>query len=576
MTAAAIARLAGVGRAAVSNWRRRYPGFPKPVGGSDASPMFARADVEAWLTATGKADQLATAGRTATGTQHKDGEFDQSPFAQQLASERGLADLTPAQLLAKVMAALLPRSIAADRGPDDPELDADTDDVPVILDPACFNATALLAVADRFADRVKLVGQDINETATSMAAFRLRHNPYGTPYEIQVGDSFLDNRLIGYRNAAAAVVCEPPYDPSPWPADELATDPRWEFGTPSARDGELAWVQHCYAHLRPRGVAVVAVSPRTNIHSSGQQIRAALVRSGALSSVIALPKGLGSRPGTESYLWVLMRPHNTDTAPPVRMIDLSRLADAADVPNEFASWQRVFADADPTVLRAVPRLELLDGDTNLLPSRHVVVRSDASAADIARVTSRLEGLYARVGKGLPRFAAPEAPTRHSQVTFGELERVGALTIRARDTTPRAGDVLLRTLGRPPVVATGTQDDDKGIAQVIEVDPARLDPHFVATFLETDANSLPVANTLGALSRDDLRRCRIPRMPIAEQRRYGTAFRQLHELRNTLAALAKVSATVIDQTIHGLTTGALAPDVLVQNDIDKTDPTEGEM
>ena len=61
MTAAAIARLAGVGRAAVSNWRRRYPEFPQPVGGSPTSPTFARAEVEAWLAATGKADQLATA-----------------------------------------------------------------------------------------------------------------------------------------------------------------------------------------------------------------------------------------------------------------------------------------------------------------------------------------------------------------------------------------------------------------------------------------------------------------------------------------------------------------------------------
>ena len=55
MTAAAIARLAGVGRAAVSNWRRRYPDFPRPVAGSpgSASPMFSRAEVEDWLTATG-------------------------------------------------------------------------------------------------------------------------------------------------------------------------------------------------------------------------------------------------------------------------------------------------------------------------------------------------------------------------------------------------------------------------------------------------------------------------------------------------------------------------------------------
>src|ERR1700728_211294 len=97
MTAAAIARLAGVGRAAVSNWRRRYPEFPKPMGGSPNSPTFDRVEVEAWLRTTGKADQLATAGQTDTGTQ-RIGEPD-----------RSISDLRSGDLLARAMAALLPR-----------------------------------------------------------------------------------------------------------------------------------------------------------------------------------------------------------------------------------------------------------------------------------------------------------------------------------------------------------------------------------------------------------------------------------------------------------------------------------
>ena len=347
------------------------------------------------------------------------------------------------------------------------------------------------------------------------------------------------------------------------------------FGIPAPRDGELAWVQHCYAHLRLRGVAVVAVSPRTCIQLSGQHIRAALVRSGALRDVIALPKGISSVPDTDVDLWVLQRPYGGPDHAAVRMVDLSGLGDAADVPNEFAAWQRLFDDADPTISRAVPRLELLDGDVNLLPSRYVAARVEASADDLARVTGRLQALYARIGQGLPRFEAPQAPTRHSYVTLGELERVGALTIHSRDSTPLPGDLLLRTLGRPPTVATGTPADDAGIAQVVEIDESRLDAHFVATFLRIDANALPVANTLGALSRDDLRRCRIPRISLLEQRRYGDAFRRLQELDNLLAALAKVSASVIDQTVHGLTTGALAPDVPVMKRTADADPTEGE-
>ncbi|MFD0552222.1 hypothetical protein ACFQ0X_25885 [Streptomyces rectiviolaceus] len=58
VTAAGIARLAGVGRAAVSNWRRRHPDFPKPVGGTETSPSFALAEIEEWLRTQGKLGKL--------------------------------------------------------------------------------------------------------------------------------------------------------------------------------------------------------------------------------------------------------------------------------------------------------------------------------------------------------------------------------------------------------------------------------------------------------------------------------------------------------------------------------------
>ncbi|MET8623511.1 N-6 DNA methylase [Kitasatospora sp. NPDC004669] len=58
VTAVEIARLAGVGRAAVSNWRRRHPDFPRPVGGTDTSPTFALDEIESWLRAQGKIAEL--------------------------------------------------------------------------------------------------------------------------------------------------------------------------------------------------------------------------------------------------------------------------------------------------------------------------------------------------------------------------------------------------------------------------------------------------------------------------------------------------------------------------------------
>jgi len=58
VTAVEIARLAGVGRAAVSNWRRRHPDFPRPVGGTDTSPTFRLDQIEEWLRAQGKIAEL--------------------------------------------------------------------------------------------------------------------------------------------------------------------------------------------------------------------------------------------------------------------------------------------------------------------------------------------------------------------------------------------------------------------------------------------------------------------------------------------------------------------------------------
>lgn len=64
VTASGIASLAGVGRAAVSNWRRRYADFPQPVGGSAASPAFDLRAVENWLQGQGKVPEIPAEERT--------------------------------------------------------------------------------------------------------------------------------------------------------------------------------------------------------------------------------------------------------------------------------------------------------------------------------------------------------------------------------------------------------------------------------------------------------------------------------------------------------------------------------
>lgn len=569
LTAAAIARRVGVGRAAVSNWRRRYDDFPAPVGGNDSNPTFLWAAVADWLERSGRAEQLAKAGRTETGTQALDGPTGGWTTRDE-SSEQAKRNVEAELLLARVLVSLLPPATAASASGD---FFATADDLPVVFDPACGDGTLLQAAADRFENQVRLFGQEIDEPLAQRATLGLRGHPLAGPYDVRLGDSLRGNRFTELLGKAAAVVCEPPFDRPGWPADELATDRRWEFGRPEPRDGELAWVQHCYAHLRPHGTAVVAVSPRTCVSPSGQAIRKRMIGKGALRAVIALPNELSTLAG-EACLWVLRRPRGEEEDEPVVLADFSTVPDVAAVPQQFGEWRQLFdlaaaapGDAGrqrpgPAAARTVTRARLLqDDEANVLPSRYVTTEAEAGADDLARLTGQLETVYARLGAGLPRYAAARGRGDFAYVTLAELERVGALTIRPRGTTPHAGDVLVWPRAPGVLAATGEERTDSMTTHVIELDLARLDPDFVATFLRPEVEAVPIPRTIGVLGREDLRRCRIPRLSIAEQRHYGAEFRRLSELRAALTTLARLSTTVIDQTLHGLTAGTLTPDRL---------------
>jgi type I restriction enzyme M protein len=61
LTLSEIAKLAGVNRSAVANWRDRHPDFPKPVSVPSSGPVYDRAEVKAWL-ASRRPDALRPVG----------------------------------------------------------------------------------------------------------------------------------------------------------------------------------------------------------------------------------------------------------------------------------------------------------------------------------------------------------------------------------------------------------------------------------------------------------------------------------------------------------------------------------
>ncbi len=602
MSAADIARLAAVGRTAVSNWRRRYPDFPQPAGGTPASPLFALAEVEAWLRAQGKLVEVPLAERAWQELRALAG--DDLRLAAALADAGGLLARDPAgaPAAARDLAAALGPADAfevllgryqeglARRGavtpPDMAELMATlADGARTVLDPACGTGELLLAAQDHGATR--LLGQDAAAGTARLAAVRLRLA--GSDATVEAADALRSDAFGGV--LADAVLCDPPFHERAWGHEDLTADPRWRYGLPPRQEPELAWVQHALAHLAPGGLAVVLMPAAAAARRPGRRIRAQLLRKGALQAVAAL--------SATHQLW-LLRPPGT----PDRVL----MAGPAGQEAIARAWQAFTAGRgcdEPGVSRAVPIIDLLDEEVDLTPARwlsapapeRIGERFSQARARLAALAGELPGLLPDLlpAAGAPGAGAHQAAAREGRaVPVAELARMGYLAIQAapargelapgdqalltaddvvaaRPASGRAaqdgrwppvsaGDVVVATAGGRLAAQVATEGGcllGPGLI-LLRPDPARLDPYFLAGVLGSSANAQVSLVQTGATGRADIRRAQVPQLPLAGQRRYGEAFRRMADLAVALRSASAAGADLAQLLADGVAEGVLEP------------------
>lgn len=727
VTAAGIARLAGVGRAAVSNWRRRHADFPKPVGGTETSPSFALAEVESWLREQGKLAEVPLRERVWQQLSgHPEGPVtalthagcvlllihDRPPvwldvsagsderLAQMLPSalrevltprlgappsvNSGSADVnsagavntpgpvhaapgaadapavnTPASVnppstaQSSVKAASLPaHTRPALHAPTGPELrssvpllrgvaelaaelgarqtfefllgrhlDANPRQYTLtpaelaglmadlagpartVLDPACGTGALLRAAATRPDQR--LYAQDSAPELAALTTLRLALHTWST-VRGATGDTL---RADAYPELHAdAVLCHPPFNERNWGHDELAYDPRWEYGFPARTESELAWVQHALARLKDGGAGVLLMPPAAASRRSGRRIRADLLRRGALRAVIALPVGAAPPYNIPLHLWVLRRPERAPAQPEVLLVDVGRFAGEGRGGPDWRAVRETVLDAwqafgrpgrfveRPGLARALPVIELLDDDVDLAPARHLPPPTAADGAEqLTAVRERLGETLRLTADLTPPPVDAAHPARWPLTTIGELARGGALTLRTggnggharvpvltdhdvlsgaapSGTLPESdeeavltapGDVVVPVLGGGSVArvidgATGGAALGRNLV-LLRPDPAALDPWFLAGFLRGTANNRQASSYASTATRLDVRRLQLPRLPLDEQRRYGERFRALDEFERALRRAGRLGEQLVRGMYDGLTDGTVAPD-----------------
>ncbi|WP_261565217.1 HsdM family class I SAM-dependent methyltransferase [Frankia gtarii] len=611
VTASDIARLAGVGRAAVSNWRRRFVDFPQPVGGTSTSPLFALTAVEDWFDQHDRPFRVEVGDRV---WQQIRGTVDDPRLGElvghlggfllhhQLDRDAAIGllgepDAAAARLLGPAIeraAPDLPGGFPSSWEPDwvpvarSAAAAADRDghcalfevlrvryrevysrqvaETPpavaelmvglaglreragelTVLDSAC--GVGGLLEAARAAGVRRLFGQDIDPMAARITAAGLLLHGVGA--RIVAADSLLADALVGER--ADAVLCGPPSGQRSWPHDELVDSPWWGYGVPPRGEPELAWVQHCLAHGR-RGAPVLVIMPAAAAsRPAGRRIRANLLRAGALRAVLGLPPdlfGAGSAPD----LWVLRVPG--EGAPPAQVLMGLASTDPSAVERVWLSFTGSAAAGEPGKamepgeaglppgFRRMPVADLLDGEVDLNPRRHVPVYPDsvierefpAVREEFLAALSSLSALTPTItpsnvspppDMSSPVAAADSTPepavvsettgaTQPAWVTVGELAKGGALTVLTaplqtrtdggdlplltaadvrcgRGASGRTGELpgmlLLRSGDVVCAVAAGRiaaeVTNEVGAVlgpkvALLRVDPDRLDPHFLA-------------------------------------------------------------------------------------------------
>ncbi|GLY21624.1 N-6 DNA methylase [Micromonospora sp. NBRC 101691] len=491
ITAAEIARIAGVGRAAVSNWRKRHANFPTPVGGTPASPEFDLTQVEQWLRVQGKLPELATVDR--------------------LWRHLATASPSPAVGLAAVGQLLLARHSGQRSCPTDPQvvpllpdLDAlvdelgpqgafdalwqqfsapgpgrpfatpdDVTDLMValadvnagtVLDPAAGSGAVLRAAVR--AGCASAHGQELDEGLARLAGLWLALRD--VPGEVSTGDSLRSDAFVD--RTFDAVVCHPPFGVTNWGDDELGHDPRWIVGSTPRTEPELAWVQHVLAHLRVDGHAVLLMPPTVAGRRAGKRIRAELLRRGHLRAVVALPPGVAAPHNVPLHLWVLRRA-TPDAPPPQRalLVDAATGEPNVTYPRILEVWRTFVAAPDaeleePGFARAVPVIDLLDEEVDITPvRRQPTVTGGDTGVQLAGVQQRLAAAVGNLPALMPRVT-PVDDSRPAPETMAvaELARSGALQIigPVRTGSPAERDGTAPGEG-PPTVLTG-QDVVSGI------------------------------------------------------------------------------------------------------------------
>jgi len=173
-----------------------------------------------------------------------------------------------------------------------------------VYDPACGSGGMLVEAANEVLEaggslaQMRFYGQEVNLTTAAIARMNLYLHDVEDSKVLR-GDALRDPKfrdVNGRLQHFDIVIANPPFSLKNWGADTWANDPwgRPACGVPPAANGDLAWVQHMVASMKPETGRLGVVMPHGVLFRGGVEgkIRQCLIERDQLDAVIGLPANL--------------------------------------------------------------------------------------------------------------------------------------------------------------------------------------------------------------------------------------------------------------------------------------------
>lgn len=227
-----------------------------------------------------------------------------------------------------------------------------------VYDPACGTGGMLIEAIHHMQNRNqtfgRIYGQEKKLETSSIARMNLFLHG-ASDFKVATGDTLRNPAFLehGKLKTFNCVVANPPFSLDHWGAEAFESDPygRNVWGAPSDSNADMAWLQHMVKSMNPENGRVAVILPQGVLFrgNTDGKIRAKLIESDLLDTVIALPDGVFFRTGVSACILFLTNKKPMEHKDKVYFIDATKefvhkraqnIMEEENIENVFSVFQK--------------------------------------------------------------------------------------------------------------------------------------------------------------------------------------------------------------------------------------------